>query len=555
MKKLSLIILVISQAFLMKAQDTCCYDNNRQNSVFQMQEDPLTTVIFDYINDTTINPIPNNLRTNTMVHPLVADLDNNGIHDPEIITLRRYDAGTYSVSQILITPNNFPMAPIRTININMNPCNMFSLAVGDVLPSIPGKELVVVDNNNIVRILHSFPDLNAAVSGTNPININVGSVILNQNGQIEPDIGRVPILADIDGNGTTEIIIGDEVFYYTLTGTSASDWSHTTTPTANNASRDYELRENTTSTSPNGWQGIGIPMTPAQGVIRDRFNELPVIADVWNGNPGHELILGNQIFSFNGTALSLIYDANEKIYEKDDIDSLYDGYVSVGDVDGNGVIDVVVNGVVKKNDSLLYFGVYVFEPNSNTFKGFIKSSSTRNANGHFSGRSVTLGEIDPSIPGAEIIWLETDKISIHNITLSSNDNYSYWQESNGDQLDLEIDDPSGQMGITVFDFNGDGEDEIVYRDETHIRIINGSNNPPLIGPGSLDSDRNWSKDSCNSGTGTEFPVVADYDMDGEAEIITTGAIALRGDIGYIRIFESVSIPWSKTVPYWNQKSI
>jgi len=66
---------------------------------------------------------------------------------------------------------------------------------------------------------------------------------------------------------------------------------------------------------------------------------------------------------------------------------------------------------------------------------------------------------------------------------------------------------SNATGSSVFDFNGDGAAEVVYNDECYFRIYDGSNGYVHQ---RLDSQ---------SPTRIEYPVVADVDNDGNAEII------------------------------------
>ena len=69
---------------------------------------------------------------------------------------------------------------------------------------------------------------------------------------------------------------------------------------------------------------------------------------------------------------------------------------------------------------------------------------------------------------------------------------------------------SGNTGSTVFDFNGDGAFEVVYRDEA-VPIHN-----QRYGWHHHDNHR-----PCKSLTWTEYPVVADVDGDGATEICVT----------------------------------
>jgi len=69
------------------------------------------------------------------------------------------------------------------------------------------------------------------------------------------------------------------------------------------------------------------------------------------------------------------------------------------------------------------------------------------------------------------------------------------------------DDSSRVTGSSVFDFNGDGAAEVIYNDECRFRIYAG-----------LDGEVYFSEPS-ESRTRIEYPVVADVDNDGNAEIV------------------------------------
>jgi hypothetical protein len=71
-----------------------------------------------------------------------------------------------------------------------------------------------------------------------------------------------------------------------------------------------------------------------------------------------------------------------------------------------------------------------------------------------------------------------------------------------------IDDGSSKVtGSSVFDFNGDGAAEVVYNDECYFRIYDGASGRILF------------KEHSPSRTVIEYPVVADVDNDGNAEIV------------------------------------
>ena len=95
---------------------------------------------------------------------------------------------------------------------------------------------------------------------------------------------------------------------------------------------------------------------------------------------------------------------------------------------------------------------------------------------------------------------------------------------------------SGSTGSTLFDFNGDGRVEVVYRDEQILRIYDGPTGQVL------------SQYPISSGTILENPVVADVDLDGHAEIVVPG----HGGTPGIFVLEDPRDLWVEARSLWNQ---
>jgi hypothetical protein len=89
-------------------------------------------------------------------------------------------------------------------------------------------------------------------------------------------------------------------------------------------------------------------------------------------------------------------------------------------------------------------------------------------------------------------------------------------------------DDSGATGITLFDFNQDNITELVYRDQSNLRIMKaaGTSFPDIKAFGAM------------SGTSVEHPIVVDVDNDGHAEIVTAGGTSSIATTGRLRIFNS-----------------
>ena len=116
------------------------------------------------------------------------------------------------------------------------------------------------------------------------------------------------------------------------------------------------------------------------------------------------------------------------------------------------------------------------------------------------------------------------------------------------------DNSSSVTGSSVFDFNGDGRAEVVYRDECWLRVYDGKDGKALFAQ------------TVNSGTGTEMPVIADVDGDGHAEIVVSsdgaavGACPAEADLGLpvgpatkgVLVLQDPQDRWMPSRPIWNQ---
>ena len=116
---------------------------------------------------------------------------------------------------------------------------------------------------------------------------------------------------------------------------------------------------------------------------------------------------------------------------------------------------------------------------------------------------------------------------------------------------------SGGTGSSVFDFNGDGAAEVVYRDECFLRVYNGRDGKTLFAF------------NITSNTCLELPVIADVDNDGHADIIVTsdsfGACGggrtdpdtgtpFTGLTNGIYVLRDPMNRWMPSRPLWNQHS-
>lgn len=244
-------------------------------------------------------------------------------------------------------------------------------------------------------------------------------------------------------------------------------------------------------------------------------------ADIIPGNSGLELVVGNQVFTVDitnttGTAGNTMQVATTAQ------NAAADGFTAVADMDLDGDLDVISTKLDGGNSVLLT--IYDGQTDALLAPIFTIPSSTL-VGIH------TVGDIDGDC-APEILIVTS--LHLRAFELNSGAIVQKW--------DLATSDGSGATGQTLFDFNQDGLIEIVYRDESNIRILEGA------------TGNNLATFACRSGTGWENPIVVDTDNDNQAEIVVTCGTSGSGTQGVLVVYGTGGDPWAPARSVWSQKS-
>lgn len=225
-----------------------------------------------------------------------------------------------------------------------------------------------------------------------------------------------------------------------------------------------------------------------------------------------------------------------------------DGSAAIADFDLDGYMDVVV--VSGFTPTTPKGSVYVYNPRTGKIMhtnivNDIPKGDKYPTNVIYGPSAPFVGDIDGD--GYPEICL-TGFLTLRAYDLDGGNNLSL-------KWDLPTTDTSAATTLSIFDFTQSGKSQLIYRDQTQLRIIEDDNGTPVI---------RATFDNIISPTINEYCIVADVNGDGAAEIIVTGSdryVNPAGDLqstgnyygnGPIRVYASTSVPWAPARPVWNQ---
>jgi uncharacterized repeat protein (TIGR02543 family) len=435
----------------------------------------------------------------TYVSPVAGDLDGDGI--PEILVAKfESDAGdTRLYNGIYIYWGNDRSNP-TLVNIQSSYFSAYGFSIARIKMPDNTYKPVIVTVCKTDGLLYAYdPDPMKTTEMASRIWKSNHS-ITGHGTQTACSIGFV----DFDGDGLVEIYVGNEIF---------------------DAATGNLLIEDTGSSN-KGFSNL-----------YNYKHCFPFATDV-TGDGKPEYLAGTEVYSVN------ISDRTD--YTKNDMTliasipsvlitgALYmkDGATTVADINLDGRLDIVVTAALNATT----YGLMAWDVQTESViaKGYGTTTGYQNS-------IPFIGNVDNN-PDLEIMMVSTNKINGFRWDGNQTFNKVY---------DYSVADASGGTGISLFDFNQDGIMELVYRDESNLRILKA--NPAVFPATGTFSNVNTTAIAATSGTSVEHPIVVDADNDGHAEIVTVGGTAPLSIQGTMRIYKSGNEQgWAPARKVWNQ---
>ncbi|MBN2693072.1 VCBS repeat-containing protein [bacterium] len=256
-------------------------------------------------------------------------------------------------------------------------------------------------------------------------------------------------------------------------------------------------------------------------------SNMPIVEDV-NSDGFMDIISGSKIYS--GEDCSLITDPNN---------GGATGYVAMADLDFDDIPEIVT----VSNNTINIYNLSLIPK----IEPFVIGDPTRAGGG-----PPTIANFDQNIQDLEIAVAGEDYYSVTKVDFNAIEPnpkaWFLWKK-------LTEDHSSKSTGSSLFDFEGDGINEVLYADQCYFRVYNGEDGSERF------------KTINSNGTLNEYPIVVDVDNDGKSEIVVGsnnygshpecdwwGTNPGQNKVGTngIRVFESPDNSWVRTRRIWNQ---
>jgi hypothetical protein len=373
--------------------------------------------------------------------PSVIDLNGDGIPDVVFASTASLGGGPIEVGFLRALNGNDGSEMFTVTNLAHRVNTACSVATGDI--DLDGRPEILA----------------CGIAGNNLLAFEHDGTFKWATGALEAINWGAPAIADLNQDGTPEIVIGRQA----LSNTGAVLW---------------------TGTGGSGNNGIG---------------PLSLVADVDDdGSP--EVVAGRTVYSATGAI-----EAHNP--------NLPDGHNAVANFDADPQAEIVLVGNLSirllQHDLSVIWGPFAFP-------------------GGGVGGPPTIADYDGD--------------GQPEIGVAASTRYTVFETNGTVKWSAVVQDSSSnRTGSSVFDFEADGAAEVVYGDELRLWVFRGSDGAVLF---------QTPKSSC---TWHEYPLVADVDGDGDAEILgvannNCGFGPQRG----VYVWGDPDQEWVLTRPMWNQ---
>jgi uncharacterized repeat protein (TIGR02543 family) len=307
-----------------------------------------------------------------------------------------------------------------------------------------------------------------------------------------------PTIADLDGDGYAEILIGNKIFA--------------------------------------GESGIELLELPAGGrgaSVGEPHACLPVFADI-NSDGIQEIVAGNTVYTVTiarrsgkaGNTAAILARAPH---------ALPDGFTSVADIDLDGDPDVIVTTAAEATAAAHKTLLYVWDGNTPTLIGDTLRIDSKNSriSRACAGDFVEAGRPDIAFAHSGTL-ADRGTLEAFRYDPATNALVPLWQRETTDSV--------GTTPPMLFDFDGDGIQELVHRDETHLHLLSGADGLSR---------------SSHPHRSAAQPVIVDLDRDGQADILLVGDTGAIHNRRHTRLLRYANLPgggsrWAAARSVWNQ---
>jgi len=322
---------------------------------------------------------------------------------------------------------------------------------------------------------------------------------------------ETPALADLDGDGVVEIV--------------AVEIDPSVPFVDNPPARVVALHADGSTVMTGLWNLAGHSV--ALGAV--------AIADL-DGDGDGEIMVDSSVFDHTGNLVWSTLDQGG-------------GVASAADLDGDGDLEVISGPQAFHHDGSVYFDPLPGESG-------LSAVADLDADGQPEVLTVmwpdgiTIIEHDGSVSHSGVLPTiggrrppalhDIDGDDVIDLLIASDEGFSAVRTDLTVMWTALNDDKSGMSGATAFDFLGDGSAEAIYADETQVHVYGPGGSTLMTSPRA-----SW--------TSIEYPVVADVDNDGSAEIVITS------NYGYgdnpsppVQVVRDVDDRWIPARRIWNQ---